>query len=187
MDTTAIDMNETLITLTSDIVAAHVSNNDVPVDQLSVLISSVYGALAGLGAPGNPTQHRDIEPRDMVGDEEHRADRPGSVRSDIEPGNGRDAAQENARPRVLDPDQAVEVIERHADREKQDHRRQPNDDPQPRTQRDFARERKRGRHAASCRARAARRKVPCGGRPAGNPAVRQFGVAALRVRDRRIR
>jgi predicted transcriptional regulator len=51
MDTTAIDMNETLITLTSDIVAAHVSNNDVPVDQLSVLISSVYGALAGLGAP----------------------------------------------------------------------------------------------------------------------------------------
>jgi len=43
------DMNETLITLTSDIVAAHVSNNSVGVDDLPKLISSVYGALAGLG------------------------------------------------------------------------------------------------------------------------------------------
>jgi predicted transcriptional regulator len=45
------DMNETLITLTSDIVAAHVSNNSVSADELSTLITSVYGALAGLGAP----------------------------------------------------------------------------------------------------------------------------------------
>ncbi len=43
------DMNETLITLTSDIVAAHVSNNSVSATELSNLISSVYGALAGLG------------------------------------------------------------------------------------------------------------------------------------------
>jgi len=43
------DMSETLITLTSDIVAAHVSNNSVGVDDLPNLISSVYGALAGLG------------------------------------------------------------------------------------------------------------------------------------------
>lgn len=43
--------NETLITLTSDIVAAHVSNNNVTHDDLPVLISSVYGALAGLGKP----------------------------------------------------------------------------------------------------------------------------------------
>lgn len=45
------DMNETLITLTSDIVAAHVSNNSVSVDELSTVISNVYGALAALGAP----------------------------------------------------------------------------------------------------------------------------------------
>lgn len=51
MDETQNDMNETLITLTSDIVAAHVSNNSVSADELSTLISSVYGALAGLGAP----------------------------------------------------------------------------------------------------------------------------------------
>ena len=51
MDDTQNDMNETLITLTSDIVAAHVSNNSVSADELSVLINSVYGALAGLGAP----------------------------------------------------------------------------------------------------------------------------------------
>ena len=40
---------ETLITMTSDIVAAHVSNNDVAVADLPVLISNVYSALAGLG------------------------------------------------------------------------------------------------------------------------------------------
>lgn len=43
------DMKETLITLTSDIVAAHVSNNSVPVDDLASLITNVYGALASLG------------------------------------------------------------------------------------------------------------------------------------------
>jgi predicted transcriptional regulator len=43
------DMAETLITLTSDIVAAHVSNNNVAVDDVADLITSVYGALAGLG------------------------------------------------------------------------------------------------------------------------------------------
>lgn len=51
MDDTQNDMNETLITLTSDIVAAHVSNNSVSADELSSLITSVYGALSGLGAP----------------------------------------------------------------------------------------------------------------------------------------
>jgi predicted transcriptional regulator len=49
MDNSQADMNETLITLTSDIVAAHVSNNPVAVNELGTLISSVYGALAGLG------------------------------------------------------------------------------------------------------------------------------------------
>jgi predicted transcriptional regulator len=49
METFENDMSETLITLTSDIVAAHVSNNSVTVDDLPNLISSVYGALASLG------------------------------------------------------------------------------------------------------------------------------------------
>ncbi len=49
MDTIENEMKETLITLTSDIVAAHVSNNSVPVDDLGSLITNVYGALAGLG------------------------------------------------------------------------------------------------------------------------------------------
>jgi predicted transcriptional regulator len=48
MDTIS-DIKETLITLTSDIVAAHVSNNSVSVDDLPTLISNVYGALSGLG------------------------------------------------------------------------------------------------------------------------------------------
>lgn len=43
------DMRETLITLTSDIVAAHVSNNSVAVNDLATLISNVHGALAALG------------------------------------------------------------------------------------------------------------------------------------------
>jgi predicted transcriptional regulator len=41
-------LDETLITLTSDIVAAHVSNNSVAVSDLPLIISSVHGALAGL-------------------------------------------------------------------------------------------------------------------------------------------
>ena len=49
MDNIQADMKETLITLTSDIVAAHVSNNNVAVEDVPALIQNVYGALAGLG------------------------------------------------------------------------------------------------------------------------------------------
>ena len=45
------DMRETLITLTSDIVAAHVSNNSVSVSDLPTLITNVYTALAGQEKP----------------------------------------------------------------------------------------------------------------------------------------
>ena len=44
------ELNETLITLTADIVSAHVSNNSVAVNDLPQLIQNVHGALAGLGA-----------------------------------------------------------------------------------------------------------------------------------------
>jgi predicted transcriptional regulator len=40
---------DTLITLTADIVAAHVSNNSVAVNDLPQLIQNVHGALSGLG------------------------------------------------------------------------------------------------------------------------------------------
>jgi predicted transcriptional regulator len=49
MATLEHDLSETLITLTSDIVAAHVSNNSVSVDEVPTLIQNIYGALAGLG------------------------------------------------------------------------------------------------------------------------------------------
>ncbi len=49
MDTIENDMSETLITLTSDIVAAHVSNNNVAVEDVPSLITTVYGALSNLG------------------------------------------------------------------------------------------------------------------------------------------
>lgn len=42
--------NDTLLTLTADIVAAHVSNNNVAVADLPAMIERVHGALAGLGA-----------------------------------------------------------------------------------------------------------------------------------------
>jgi predicted transcriptional regulator len=44
------ELFETLITLTADIVAAHVSNNSVAVSDLPQLIQNVHGALASLGA-----------------------------------------------------------------------------------------------------------------------------------------
>jgi predicted transcriptional regulator len=43
------EMQEALITLTADIVAAHVSNNPVGIADLPTLITNVHGALAGLG------------------------------------------------------------------------------------------------------------------------------------------
>ncbi|WP_010543712.1 MucR family transcriptional regulator [Sphingomonas elodea] len=43
------EIQETLIALTADIVAAHVSNNSVAVSDLPQLISNVHGALSGLG------------------------------------------------------------------------------------------------------------------------------------------
>jgi predicted transcriptional regulator len=49
MDSLQSEMSETLITLTSDIVAAHVSNNTVSVDDIGDLIGNVYSALASLG------------------------------------------------------------------------------------------------------------------------------------------
>ncbi len=46
---TQAEIDETLVTLTADIVAAHVSNNSVSVSDLPTLIANVHGALAGLG------------------------------------------------------------------------------------------------------------------------------------------
>ena len=53
-------LGETLITLTADIVSAHVSNNSVAVNDLPTLIANVHSALSGLGgvakeeAPARP-------------------------------------------------------------------------------------------------------------------------------------
>lgn len=40
---------EQLVTLTADIVAAHVANNTIAVGDVPALVQQVYGALAGLG------------------------------------------------------------------------------------------------------------------------------------------
>ena len=58
MDNMETDMSETLITLTSDIVAAHVSNNNVAVEDVPLLITMVYHALAGLGEPAPVTEEK---------------------------------------------------------------------------------------------------------------------------------
>ena len=69
MEEFQIDMSETLITLTSDIVAAHVSNNSVAVDDVPTLISNVYSALSGLGdggATSEPTPDPAVSIRSSV-------------------------------------------------------------------------------------------------------------------------
>lgn len=58
MENFEADMAETLITLTSDIVAAHVSNNDVAVEDVPTLITNVYSALAGLGGNASQVEER---------------------------------------------------------------------------------------------------------------------------------
>jgi predicted transcriptional regulator len=55
---TETDMKETLITLTSDIVAAHVSNNNVGVEDVPSLITNVFAALASLGEGAPAAQPR---------------------------------------------------------------------------------------------------------------------------------
>ena len=56
----AEEVNETLLTLTADIVAAHVSNNSVAVSDLPGLISSVHSALDKASA-GEP-EPEELEP-----------------------------------------------------------------------------------------------------------------------------
>jgi len=49
MENTGSSLGDTLLALTSDIVAAHVSNNSVKVEDVPALIMAVHGALSGLG------------------------------------------------------------------------------------------------------------------------------------------
>ena len=44
-------LGETLVTLTADIVSAHLSNNKVPSADVPALIASVHGALKAANAP----------------------------------------------------------------------------------------------------------------------------------------
>lgn len=53
--------SDALLTLTADIVAAHVANNTVAVTDLAGLIEKVHGALAGLGAPA-PVEQVEQQP-----------------------------------------------------------------------------------------------------------------------------
>ena len=58
MSEVSTEMTETLITLTSDIVVAHVSNNSVQLSELPTLITNVYTALSGLEGGAGPTEER---------------------------------------------------------------------------------------------------------------------------------
>lgn len=48
--------NQELITLTADIVSAHVSNNSVPTTEVASLIQGVFAALEALGTPQSEPQ-----------------------------------------------------------------------------------------------------------------------------------
>ena len=63
MDNIEADVSEMLITLTADIVSAHVSNNDVRVADVPGLIATVHQALSGLGVP---TQVDEVRPDPAV-------------------------------------------------------------------------------------------------------------------------
>jgi len=53
---------ETLLTLTADIVAAHVSNNSVAVNDLPTLISNVHAALTGISGTQAAPEEK-LEPK----------------------------------------------------------------------------------------------------------------------------
>lgn len=49
---------DTLVTLTGDIVAAHVANNSVAISDIALLIGNVHGALNALAAPPAPAPEK---------------------------------------------------------------------------------------------------------------------------------
>ena len=51
-------MSETLITLTAEIVSAHVSNNNLSAGEIPTLIAEVHQALHGLGEGGSRSEPR---------------------------------------------------------------------------------------------------------------------------------
>jgi predicted transcriptional regulator len=67
------DDNDTLITLTADIVSAHVAHNAVQTTEVPALITTVFKALADLGSPTEPAVEK---PKGAV-----------SVRASINPGH----------------------------------------------------------------------------------------------------
>ena len=52
--------NSDLLTLTADIVAAHVGNNSVAISDLSVLINNVHAALSGLSKPAELPEEKPV-------------------------------------------------------------------------------------------------------------------------------
>lgn len=53
---------EMLVTLTADIVAAHVSNNSIAISDIAGLIGSVHASLSGLGQEAEPEPQPDQKP-----------------------------------------------------------------------------------------------------------------------------
>ena len=58
MDEIAAELQETLITHTTDIVVSYVSNNSLSADVVSSLIQNIYGTLSGLGQQGPAVEER---------------------------------------------------------------------------------------------------------------------------------
>ncbi|QUM74643.1 MucR family transcriptional regulator [Sphingopyxis granuli] len=52
--------NSDLLTLTADIVAAHVGNNSVAISDLSILINNVHAALSGLSKPAELPEEKPV-------------------------------------------------------------------------------------------------------------------------------
>ena len=59
MDEINLDMPTEHITLTADLVSAYVSNNSIPVSELTNLLSSVHAALSGLAVGGSAAPAKD--------------------------------------------------------------------------------------------------------------------------------
>ena len=70
---TGIRGSDTLIELTADVVAAYVSNNPVPVSELSNLIADIHAALGRVGgtaeAPPAEKQKPAVNPKKSIHDE----------------------------------------------------------------------------------------------------------------------
>ncbi len=136
------------------------------------------------GGAGRARQQGNIEPADVIGDEEGVLFERGADRLPPRARDAAERAQEQPRPGRWQAEQPPEAVQRHRDNHREDEARDP--EIGARVDCRVGGGRGGGQPISPC-GRWRRRTAPSGDRPGGSPGVRRSAFAAVPVRDRQIR